>query len=71
MEGALDASLSHGDRMLNALAASGSIDPGAARIAAAVLQAAHLGALDHATLTFQAGRTTVGPVAVGAAPKVY
>lgn len=71
LEGALDASLNHGDRMLSALAASGSIDPDAARIAAAVLQAAHLEALDHATLTFQAGRTTIGPVAVGAAPKVY
>jgi hypothetical protein len=57
--------------MLSALVANGSLDPGAARIAAAVLQAAHIGAFDHATLTFQAGRTTIGPVAIGAAPKVY
>lgn len=71
LQGALDATLSHGDRMLSALAADGSLDPGAARIAAAVLLAAHTGTFDHATLTFQAGRTTVGPVALGAAPKVY
>jgi hypothetical protein len=71
LQGALDATLSHGDRMLSALVANGSLDPGAARIAAAVLQAAHIGAFDLATLTFQAGRTTIGPVALGAAPKVY
>jgi len=71
LSGALQTTLSHGDRMLSALAASGALDPAAARIAAAVLQAAHVGTLDHATLTFQAGRTTVGPVALGAAPKVY
>ena len=71
LNGALQTTLSHGDRLLSALAASGSLDPGVARIAAAVLQAAHVGTLDHATLTFQAGRTTLGPVALGAAPKVY
>jgi hypothetical protein len=71
LQGVLDATVSHGDRMLDALAANGSLDPGAARIAAAVLQAARVGTLDHATLTFQAGRTTIGPVALGPAPKVY
>ena len=71
LEGALDVSLRHGDRMLTALAQTGAIDPDAARLASAVLQAAPAGALDHTTSTFQAGRTTVGPVALGAAPKVY
>ena len=71
LEGALDATVAHSDRILGALAASGSIDPGVARIAISVLQAGHVGTRDHATLTFQAGRTTVGPVALGAAPKVY
>jgi hypothetical protein len=60
-----------GDRMLTALAQTGAIDPYAARLAGAVLQSAPAGALDHTTLTFEAGRTTLGPVALGAAPKVY
>jgi hypothetical protein len=71
LEGTLNASLRHGDRMLTALAETGAIDPYAARLADAVLQSTPAGALDHTTLTFEAGRTTLGPVALGAAPKVY
>ena len=73
LDGALNVSLRHGDRMLTALAQTGAVDPYAARLASAVLQAAPAGAPvpDHTTLTFQAGRTTVGPVALGAATKVY
>ncbi len=71
LDGALAVSLRHGDRMLTALAQTGAIDPYAARLAGAVLQTAPAGALAHTTLTFEAGRTTLGPVALGAAPKVY
>jgi len=71
LEGALDAHLRHGDRALTALAQTGVINAYAARLAGAVLQSAPAGALDHTTLTFEAGRTTLGPVALGAAPKVY
>jgi hypothetical protein len=71
LEGALDVSLLHGERILTALAQTGAVDPYAARLAAAVLQSAPAGGLSHTTLTFEAGRTTLGPVALGAAPKVY
>jgi hypothetical protein len=71
LEGAVDVSLRHGERFLTALAQTGAVDPYAARLASAVLQAAPAGALDHTILTFEAGRTTLGPVALGAAPKVY
>ncbi|HEY1447088.1 MAG TPA: DUF2125 domain-containing protein [Caulobacteraceae bacterium] len=71
LEGTLDSSLRLGDRMLTALMETGVIDPAAARMAGAVLQAAPAGGAGHTTLTFQAGRTTLGPVAIGPAPKVY
>jgi hypothetical protein len=71
LDGMLDASVRQGDRMLTALAQTGVVDPAAARMAEAVLQAAPAGGVGHTTLTFQAGRTTLGPVALGPAPKVY
>ncbi len=71
LEGALEANLRHGDRMLTAVAETGAVDPYAARLASAVLQSAPAGARGHTTLTFEAARTTLGPVALGAAPKVY
>jgi hypothetical protein len=71
LDGMLDASVRQGDRMLTTLAQTGVVDPAAARMAEAVLQAAPAGGVGHTTLTFQAGRTTLGPVALGPAPKVY
>jgi hypothetical protein len=71
LEGALDASLRQGDRMLTSLAQAAVVEPAAARLASEVLQANHGGALDHVTINFEAGRTTLGPVALGPSPKVY
>lgn len=69
LDGALDASLTQAPRALTALGAAGAIDPQATRSAIAVLEAT--GTPNQATLHFQAGETTLGPVALGASPKVY
>jgi hypothetical protein len=53
---------------------NGLIDPSAAQIAAAVIQAREAGLEAkgaRVNLNFEAGRTTIGPVALGQAPKVY
>jgi hypothetical protein len=42
-----------------------------ANAASAVAQARQAGDVAHATLYFEAGQTTLGPVALGPAPKVY
>lgn len=65
--GSLGARLVHGEQALSGLAAGGLIDPAAARLAELVLR--NGGA--STKLTFQAERTTLGPVALAAAPKVY
>lgn len=67
LTGALDARLRRGAQALTALGQAGVVDPGAARMAGAVLAATG----ERASLTFQAGRTTLGPVALAASPKVY
>jgi hypothetical protein len=59
--------LTHGEAALARLANAGVIDPAAARLAAVVVGARG----GSATLGFEAGRTTLGPVALAAAPKVY
>jgi hypothetical protein len=56
----------------DALGEEGVIDQEAARAATAVAQARQgAGDAAQATLNFQAGRTTFGPVALGPAPKIY
>ena len=51
---------------------AGLIDPGAAQSATIVARARQgTGDAMQATISFQAGRTTLGPVALGPAPKVY
>lgn len=69
LDGDLDVTLTQGPRALTALGAAGAVDPQAARSVIAVLEAT--GAPNQATLHFQAGQTTLGPVALGASPKVY
>jgi hypothetical protein len=72
LRGTLDASLQQAPRALEAMSATGVIPQEAAEAASAVAQARALGGdLARATLTFQAGRTTLGPVAIGPAPRVY
>lgn len=57
---------------LDAMAASGLIPPEAANAAAAVVEARQgAGGAASADLVFQAGRTTLGPVALGPAPRLF
>lgn len=72
LSGALDITVRQGSRALDALSAEGVVDPTAAQSATAVVQARQgTGDAAQATLDFQAGRITLGPVALGPAPKVY
>jgi hypothetical protein len=71
LSGSLDATLRQAPRALGALSSEGVIEQGPAQSASAVVQARQAGDTAQATLDFQAGRTTLGPVALGAAPKVY
>ena len=72
LTGALDLSLRQAPRALNALGQSGAIPTEAAAAAAIVVTARQGGAdVARATLTFQAGQTTLGPVALAPAPRVY
>jgi hypothetical protein len=74
LRGSLDAQLTKGSGGLLAMGETGLIEPNSAQIAAAVVQARELmndGKSAQATITFEAGRTTLGPVAIGPAPKVY
>jgi hypothetical protein len=72
LSGVLNVSLRQAPRALGAMSQSGVIPPETAEAASAVA-AARQGAGDvaQATLNFQAGQTTLGPVAIGPAPKVY
>lgn len=70
--GVLDVSLRQAPRALNAMGASGTIPQARAEAAAAVATARQeAGDLARATLNFEAGQTTLGPVALAPAPKVY
>lgn len=74
LRGSLEAQLTRGSQALLAMGETGLIEPNGAQIAAAVLQARELtsdGKSAQATISFEAGRTTLGPVAIGPAPKVY
>jgi len=72
LSGSLDVTLREAPQALTAMAQTGVIRPEAA-LAAAAVTAARQGTSDvaRATVTFQAGQTTLGPVAIGAAPRVY
>jgi len=72
LQGALEVSLRQAPQALTAMAETGVIPPETAVAATAVAAArAGPGDIAHATLTFQAGQTTLGPVAIGPAPKVF
>lgn len=73
LTGALDVSLRQAPRVLGALEDDGVIAPETAQGAKVVIQAGQSGQGDiaHATINFLAGRTTLGPVAVGPAPPIY
>lgn len=70
--GVLDLTLGQTDRVIAAMGQTGLIAPETADAAAAVARARQgAGGEMNAALTFQAGRTTLGPVAIAASPKVY
>lgn len=72
LRGELQASLRQAPRALTAMGASGLVPPETAAAAAAVAAARQAaGDAVQATITFQAGQTTLGPVALGPAPRVY
>jgi len=72
LSGVLDVTLRQAPRGLAAMSDTGVISPEAASSATVVAQARQgAGDAAQATINFQAGRTTLGPVALGAAPKVY
>ena len=72
LQGALDVSLRQAPQALTAMAETGVIPPETAIAATAVAMArAGPGDVARATLTFQAGQTTLGPVAIGPAPRVF
>jgi hypothetical protein len=72
LSGALDVTLREAPQALNAMAAQGTIPPEAAMAATAVAQARQdQGEAARATLNFQAGRITLGPVALGPSPRIY
>jgi hypothetical protein len=69
--GVLDVSLRQAPRALATLGQTGAIPADRAEAAAAVTQARQSGDLARATINFEAGQTTLGPVAIAPAPKVY
>jgi hypothetical protein len=71
LTGLLDVSLRQAPRALATIGQTGAIPADSAAAAAAVAQARQTGDLARATLNFEAGQTTLGPVAIAPAPKVY
>jgi hypothetical protein len=72
LSGVLDVSLRQAPRALGAMGAMGTIPQERAAAAAAVAEARQgAGDLARATLNFEAGQTTLGPVALAPAPRVY
>jgi hypothetical protein len=69
--GVLDVSLREAPRALSALGETGAVPADRAQAATAVAEARRSGDVAHATLNFEAGQTTLGPVALAPAPKAY
>jgi hypothetical protein len=71
VRGALPVTLRQAPRALGAMAAGGVLPYNTADAASAVAGARQDGGAAQATLYFEAGQTTLGPVALGPAPKVF
>lgn len=71
LQGAITASLRQAPRVLAAMGEAGTVGPTAAATAASVLGTQGGHPVVTVTVDFQAGQTTLGPVAIGPAPKVY
>lgn len=70
-QGVLDVSLRQAPRALSTLGSTGTIPQERADAAAVVATARQQGDVARATLNFEAGQTTLGPVAIAPAPRVY
>ena len=72
VRGVLDVTLREAPRALDVMGQTGVIAPERAQAAAAVAAAREgTGDIATATINFENGQTTLGPVAIAAAPKVY
>lgn len=71
LKGVLDFRVKQGRRLLAAWRGRSGLSPEAAISAQAVLDAHDRGGVAAVSLNFQAGQTTIGPVAVAPAPRVY
>jgi hypothetical protein len=71
LRGVLDVGLRQAPRALSEMAQTGVLPPTAADAATAVAAARQEGDSARATLNFEAGQITLGPVALGPAPPVY
>jgi hypothetical protein len=71
LRGGLEVALRQAPMALGAMAASGALPYNTADAASAVTTAGQDGDVAHAVISFEAGQTTLGPVALGPAPKVY
>ena len=71
LRGRLDLTLRQAPMTLGAMGAEGALSPETARAAAALAGAIQSGPLLSLPLSFQAGRTTLGPIAIGPSPRIY
>lgn len=72
LDGALTVDITHAAGLMDDVGRSDGVDPLAAKAARAVIDArAVAGRRTLVDLTFQAGATTLGPVAMGPAPRAY
>jgi len=71
LRGVLETDLRQAPMALEALAAAGAVPKEAAEAAGAVAAARQSGEAARAAVSFEAGRTTLGPVSLGPAPRVY
>jgi hypothetical protein len=71
LRGVMEVGLRQAPKALGAMAETGVLPSTAAEAASAVATARQEGETARATLNFEAGQTTLGPVALGPAPKVY
>jgi len=71
LRGSLTAALRQAPLALSAMGQEGAIPPDKASAASAVAAARAEGEVARMTIDFQAGQTTLGPVAIGPAPRVF
>ena len=71
LTGTLPLTVKGGARLVEDLAQVSALPPESAKTAGALLAAGEKGGLAPLTAVFQAGETTLGPVGVGPAPRVY